>query len=104
MIFLDLLTLSRELASSLRRCAAQRLGLKAGQVAIYTTHTHYAAATVFLRKAGEVDKAYVGFVEQHFIETFEASGEPFEAEVTVSASKCTARGHQELPCLTEASL
>jgi len=98
------LALSRELASSLRRYAAQRLGLKAEQVAIYTTHTHYAPATVLLRKAGEVDKVYVGFMAQYFIETLKVLGEPFEAEVTASASKCTARGHQELPCLTEAPL
>ena len=89
-VSLDLLALPRELAFHLRSVAGQKLGLKADQVAVCTTHTHYAPATVFLRKAGQVDEEYVRYVKERFKETVEALSEPREAEITFSSAE--ARG------------
>ncbi|MGC8631834.1 MAG: hypothetical protein ACP5T2_05380 [Thermoprotei archaeon] len=80
LISCDLLALSRDFSSTLRAQAALKLGLKTEQVAIVTTHTHYAPATTFLRMAGKVDEDYLKFLRAKVMEAVEISEDQYDAD------------------------
>ena len=87
LISCDLLALSRDFSSALRAEAALKLGLKTEQVAIFTTHTHYAPATTFLRMAGEVDEDYLKFLREKVMEVVEISEDQYDANLYFHSSR-----------------
>lgn len=60
----DLLALEQPLADRSRRWVGAELGIPLSRVLVSTTHTHSAPATIRLTGCGEVDAAYVTWLEK----------------------------------------
>ncbi len=65
----DVLAISAQSASRIRREAARRFGVKPGHITVSATHTHSAPATVFLANCGSVNRGWLRGFEAIVIET-----------------------------------
>ncbi|MFA6104608.1 MAG: neutral/alkaline non-lysosomal ceramidase N-terminal domain-containing protein [Victivallaceae bacterium] len=68
-IHCDLIGFSNELAWHIRNAVAKVLAIDAVNVVLSATHTHAGPATVFLRKCGDINPAYVEFLEKTIIDS-----------------------------------
>ncbi len=67
-IHCDLIGFSNELAWQIRNAVAKALAIDTVNVVLSATHTHAGPATVFLRKCGDVNPAYVDFLEKTILD------------------------------------
>lgn len=63
-IHCDLIGFTNDLAWSLRNTVAQRASIPIENIFLSATHTHSGPATVFLRKCGDVNPAFIEFLKK----------------------------------------
>lgn len=90
-IHCDLIGFSNELAWHIRNTVAEVLEIDAVNVVLSATHTHAGPATMFLRKCGAVNPAYIEFLNKTIIESVIETLQNSE-EVTMHFSESVVNG------------
>lgn len=90
-IHCDLIGFSNELAWRIRRAAARVPAIDPANVILTATHTHAGPATVFLRKCGDPDPDYIGFLERAILDGVKEALQNSE-EVTIHFGESAVAG------------
>lgn len=87
----DLIGFNTEYATAIREGIANKVNMNANDVLVSCSHTHSGPATMFLRRWGEIDEAFVHVVEKQIIGAVTVAAKEMQ-EARIGAGKGRADG------------